>query len=87
MDYDYDSDDAYEGGDAQDLGDALEQPSEAHEEEVGNKYDKTGIVGIIYVVRIFVKFIGNHMSESTTAQEHLASMIEQMLRWLENNNR
>ena len=47
----YDSEDDYANSvsdSAQDMGDALEQPSEAHEEDIGNQYDKTGIVGIIY---------------------------------------
>ena len=48
MNYDYDDDHAYEGSEAQDMGDAMDQPSEAHEEEIGNKYDKSGIVGIVY---------------------------------------
>lgn len=48
MNYDYDDNRAYEGSDAHDMGDAMNQPSEAHDEEIGNKYDKSGIVGIIY---------------------------------------
>jgi len=41
MDYDYDSE-------ADDYGDAVEQPSQVQEEEIGNEFDKTGVVGIVY---------------------------------------
>ncbi len=46
----YDSEDDYANSvsdNAHDMGDTLEH-SEAHEEEIGNKFDKTGVVGIIY---------------------------------------
>lgn len=46
-----------------------------------------GIVGIIIVVKIFMKFIGNHIGSSTKAQTRLADMIESMLRFLERNNK
>lgn len=44
-----------------------------------------GIIGIIIVVRIFVKFIGNHIESSTKANQKLSDAIEQMLRFLERN--
>lgn len=42
-----------------------------------------GIVGVIIVCKIFMKFMGNHMSESTRSNERLANAIETMLRFLE----
>lgn len=42
-----------------------------------------GIVGIIATVKIFVKYIGNHMSEATKAQSQLTEAIHMMLKFLE----
>lgn len=42
-----------------------------------------GIVGIITVVKIFVKYISNHMSEVIKSNAQLTGAIQQMLRFLE----
>lgn len=46
-----------------------------------------GIVGVIIVVKIFAKFLGNHIQHSTRSNQRLADAIEQMLRFLEKNNK
>jgi len=42
-----------------------------------------GIVGIITVVKIFVKYISNHMTEVIKSNTQLTDAIQQMLRFLE----
>ncbi len=41
-----------------------------------------GIAGMVIMLRMFMKFLSNHMSESTKANQRLADAIETMLRFL-----
>lgn len=42
-----------------------------------------GICGMILIVRIFMKFIGNHIGHSTRAFEQLSASVNQIIRLLE----
>lgn len=42
-----------------------------------------GIVGVIIVCKMFMKFMGNHISEATKSNQRLADAIESMLRFLD----
>lgn len=41
------------------------------------------IAALVVVVKVFVRFIGNHMGEATKASQRLADMIERMLNFME----
>lgn len=41
-----------------------------------------GIGGMVIIVKIFMKFIGNHMESSTKASQKLADSIETLSDWL-----
>ena len=42
-----------------------------------------GIAGMVIMLRMFMKFLSNHMSEATKSNQRLADAIETMLRFLE----
>ena len=53
------------------------------------KYIEYGVAalavgGLIYIAKSHVEIIKNHIGSSTKANQKLADMIEQMLRFLEN---
>lgn len=43
-----------------------------------------GIVGMIIVVMIFMKFISNHIEESTKSSQKLSDSIDQLIDFLKN---
>lgn len=42
-----------------------------------------GIIGMIIIVKIFMKFVSNHISHSTRASEQLSASINQIVRLVE----